>query len=280
MTKTKDNHQIPHTGEWSVRLTPEMLNHLTEPTKFRASKLDAYLNLLEDAAVARTTYESAYGQTCSPEASLLVISITNLAKRWHCSRETVRKFLDHLEAVGILSKSRLNHRTLVTMTMECDDAKHSTILTTSLVPFKMPLQLANKIDEWLSGIIDDCELADTIENEIDSLDRENEDAYSRSVVGLQYSLFRQLIRRWYVNPRATPEVADSYSLGCLEHIFSVCMSGNWLKLLKFLNDYCPGLNQGIYLAERSTTPASVKDARYALYGLFIHLKIDFNSNCL
>lgn len=66
MTITKNNHQIPHNGEWSVRLTPEMLKHLTEPTKFRASKLDAYLNLLEDAAVAKATYESAYGQTCNP----------------------------------------------------------------------------------------------------------------------------------------------------------------------------------------------------------------------
>lgn len=88
MIKNKNNHQIPHTGKWSVRLTPEMLTHLTEPTKFKASKLDAYLNLLEDAAVARTTYESAYGQTCSPEAGQLVISITNLAKRWHWSRDT------------------------------------------------------------------------------------------------------------------------------------------------------------------------------------------------
>ena len=280
MTKTKDNHQIPHTGEWSVRLTPEMLNHLTEPTKFRASKLDAYLNLLEDAAVARTTYESAYGQTCSPEASLLVISITNLAKRWHWSRETVRKFLDHLEAVGMLSKSRLNHRTLVTMTIECDDAKHSTILTTSLVPFKMPLQLANKTVEWLSYIIDEAELVDAIRDTVASFEHTNEDTSADKEIALQYSLIRQLISRWYVEAPAIPEEADHYSFGCLEHIFSVCMSGNCLEWLKFLNGYCPGLNQGIYLAERSTTPASVKDARYALYGLFIHLKVDFNSNCL
>lgn len=77
MIKNKKNHQIPHTGKWSVRLTTEMLNHLTELTKFKASKLDAYLNLLEDAAVAKATYESAYGQTSSPEAGQLVISITN-----------------------------------------------------------------------------------------------------------------------------------------------------------------------------------------------------------
>lgn len=93
MHQNKNNHQIPHTGTLCVRLTPEMLNHLAEPTPFRTSKLDAYLNLLQYAAVATATYESAYGQTVNPEAGQLVISITNLAKRWGWSREAVRKFL-------------------------------------------------------------------------------------------------------------------------------------------------------------------------------------------
>lgn len=101
MTKNKNNHQIPHTVTLRVRLTPKMLNHLAEPTTFRASKLDAYLNLLHDAAVATAIYESAYGQTVNPEAGQLVISITNLAKRWGWSRENVRKFLDQLETLSV-----------------------------------------------------------------------------------------------------------------------------------------------------------------------------------
>lgn len=280
MIKNTKNHQIPHTREWSVWLTPEMLNHLTEPTKFKASKLDAYLNLLEDAAVAKATYESADGQTCSPEAGQLVISITNLAKRWHWSRDTVRKFLNQLEALGMLSKARIDRRTLVTMTVDCGDAEHSTTYGTTPVPFKMPPQLAVTIDEWLSGILDESELVDAIEDTVASFDRTNEDAYADRVMALQYSLIRQLISRWYVNPPAIPEVADLYSLGYLEHIFSVCLSGNWLEWLKFLVTYIPGLNRGFYLADYTTTPAYVKDARYALYGLFIHLKVDFIISCL
>lgn len=280
MTITKNNHQIPHNGEWSVRLTPEMLKHLTEPTKFRASKLDAYFNLMEDAAVARTTYESAYGQTCCPEGGQLVISITNLAKRWHWSRDTVRKFLDQLEALGMLSKSRIECRTRVTMAVDCGDAKHSTAYGTTLVPFNMPQQLVVTIDEWLSGIIDESELVDAIEETIASFDRTNEDTYEDRVIALQYSLIRQLISRWYVNAPEIPEVADSDSLGYLEHIFSECLSGNWLEWLKFLVTYIPGLNRGFYLADYTTTPACVKDARYALYGLFIHLKVDFIISCL
>lgn len=279
MIKNKKNHQIPHTKEWSVWLTPEMLNHLTEPTKFRASKLDAYLNLLDDAAVAKATYESVYGQTFSPEAGQFVISITNLAKRWHWSRDTVRKFLDQLEALGILSKTRIDRRTLI-MTVDCGDAKQSTAYGTTPVPFKMPQQLFVTIDEWLSGIIDESELVDAIEETVASFDRTNEDTYADRVIALQYSLIRQLISRWYVDAPAIPEEVDHYSFGCLEHIFSVCLSGNWLEWLKFLANYCPGLNQGIYLADYSTTPTYVKDARYALYGLFIHLKVDFIISCL
>lgn len=280
MTITKYNHQIPHNGEWSVRLTPEMLKHLTEPTKFRASKLDAYLNLLEDTAMAKATYESAYGQTFSPEAGQLVISITNLAKRWHWSRDTVRKFLDQLEALGMLSKTRIDRRALINMTVDCGDAKQSSVPQKPKISFKMPQQLVVTIDEWLSGIIDESELVDAIEETVASFDRTNEDTYAEKVIALQYSLIRQLISRWYVNPPVLPEIADSYSVSCLEHIFSVCLSGNWVEWLKFLANYIPGLNQGYYLADYTTTSVSVKDARYSLYGLFIHLKVDFIISCL
>ena len=280
MNKPKYNHQIQHSGKWSVRLTPEMLKHLTEPIKFRASKLDAYLYLLEDAAVAKATYESVYGQTFSPEAGQLVISITSLAKRWHWSRDTVRKFLDQLEALGMMSKTRIDRRTLVTMTVDCGDAKQSSVPQKPKISFKMPQQLAVKMDEWLSYIIDESELVDVIEETVASFDRTNEDTYADKVIALQYSLIRQLISRWYVDAPAITEEVDHYSFGCLDHIFSVCLSGNWLEWLKFLANYCPGLNQGIYLADYSTTPTYVKDARYALYGLFIHLKVDFIINCL
>ena len=69
--------------------------------------------------MAKATYESVYGKTFSPEASQLVIFITSLAKRWHWSRDTVRKFLNQLEALGMLSKTRIDRRTLVNMTVDC-----------------------------------------------------------------------------------------------------------------------------------------------------------------
>ena len=280
MNKNKNNHRIPHTGTLRVRLTPEMLNHLAEPTTFRASKLDAYLNLLQYAAVATATYESAYGQTVNPEAAQLVISITNLAKRWGWSRETVRKFLDQLETLGMLSKTQVSGRTLIIMTAERDDAKHSTIPKKPQTTFDMAVLLYYKIDEWLCGIIDDSELAGIIEDAVASFDRSNEDAYSERITDFQYLLIRRLISEWCTNPPAIHEVADSYSLVCLEHIFSECLSGNWAMWFKLLRVYCTDPIGKLELVENSTPPISIKDAMYALYGLFIHLKVDFINDSL
>lgn len=252
-----------------------MLNHLAGPTTFRTSKLDAYLNLLHDAAVATAIYESAYGQTVNPEAGQLVISITNLAKRWGWSRGDVRKFLDQIETLGMRSKTQVSGRTLITMTAERNDAKHSTVPKKLQTTFDMAVLLYYKIDEWLCGIIDDSELAGIIEDAVASFDQSNENAYSERITDFQYLLIRRLISKWYVNSPSIPEVADSYSLVYLEHIFSECLSGNWTMWFKLLRAYCPDPNGRLELVENSTTPASMVDARYALDRLFNHLKVDF-----
>lgn len=280
MTKYENNHQIPYTRTLCVRLTPEMLNHLAEPTTLKTSKLDAYLNLLHDAAVATAIYESAYGQTVNPEAGQLVNSITNLAKRWDWSRGAERKSLDQMETLGMLSKTQVSGRTLITMTIERDDAKHSTIPKKPQTTFDMAVLLYYKIDEWLCGIIDDSELAGIIEDAVASFDRSNEDAYSERIIDFQYLLIRRLISKWYVNSPAIPEVADSYSLVCLEHIFSECLSGNWAMWFKLLRVYCTDPNGRLELVENSTTPASMVDALYALDSLFNHLKVDFINDSL
>ena len=276
----KNNHQIPHTGTLCVRLTTVMLNHLAEPTTFRTSKLEAYLNLLHDAAVATAIYESAYGQTVNPEAGQLVISITNLAKRWSWSRGAVRKFLDRLETLGMLSKAQVSGRTLITMTAERDDAKHSTSPKKTQTTFDMAVLVYYKIDEWLCGIIDDSELAEIIEDAVASFDRSNEDAYSKRITDFQYLLIRRLISEGCANPPSISEDADSYSQVCLEHIFSECLSGNWAMWFKLLRVYCTDPNGRRELVENSTTPASILDARYAFDSLFNHLKVDFINESL
>lgn len=146
MTKTKYNRQTPHSRLWNVRLTPEILDYLAVPTKFGASRLSAYLYLLHNVAETKTPYKPAYGQTFNLETGQLVISITDLADRWNWARETVRKFFDQLEVFGLLSKTPLDRCSLVTMTMDWQDAAYAPAFIMPQVPFMMPEPLADKMD--------------------------------------------------------------------------------------------------------------------------------------
>ncbi len=280
MTKTKYNRQTPHNRLWNVRLTPEILDYLAVPTKFGASRLCAYLYLLHNVAETKTSYKPAYGQTFNLETGQLVISITDLADRWNWARETVRKFFDQLEVFGLLSKSPLDRCSLVTMTMDWQDAAYAPAFIMPQVPFKMPKPLADKMDEWLDGGITDSEFVETIGETLESFDKEDDEAYSHRISSLQYSLIRQMIGKWHNLPAELPETADSYSIECLGRIFNVCLSGNWSNWLQLLKVYSPGLSRESHAVWNSKEPASITDARSALDGFFNHLKVDFIKNSL
>lgn len=280
MTKTKYNRQTPHSRIWSVRLSPEILDYLAAPTKFGASRLSAYLYLLHNVAKTTTPYKPMYGRIFNLETGQLVISITDLADRWNWARETVRKFFDQLEAFGLLSKSQLDRCSLVTMTMDWTDTGYDSVLIMPQMPFMIPEPLADKMDEWLNGDITDSELAETIGETLSSFDKENSDAYSHRSSALQYSLIRRMIGKWYDHRAGLPETADSYSIDCLGRIFNVCLSGNWSDWLRLLKGYSLGLNQESHAVRNSKGESCITDARSALNGLFIHLKVDFIKDSL
>ena len=280
MTKTKYNRQMPHSRLWNVRLTPEILDYLAAPTKFGTSRLSAYLYLLHNVAETITPYKPMYGRTFNLETGQLVISITELADRWNWARETVRKFFDQLESFGLLSKSQLDRCSLVTMTMEWTNAGYEPAFVMPQVPFRMPELLVGRMDEWLDGGITDSELVETIEETLESFDKEDYETYSHRISSLQYSLIRQMIGKWHNLPAELHEMADSYSIECLGRIFNVCLSGNWSDWLRLLKGYSPCLDHESHAVRNSKEPTSITNARSALNGLFNHLKVDFTKNSL
>lgn len=275
MTKTKYNRQIQHSRTWQVHLTAEIMDYLSVPTKYGASRLSAYLYLLQNVAETTTSYKPMFGQTINLETCQLVISITDLADRWNWARETVRKFFDQLETFGLLSKSQLDRCSLVTMSMDWLDAEHTPAFTMPQMPFKVPEPITNKMDEWLNGDICDSELVETIEETLDSFGKKDENACSHRTSSVQYSLIRQMIGKWYENQPKLPETADSYSIECLGRIFAVCLSGNWMDWLRLLQGYGPGFSHESQPIRAGKEPSSLSDARSVLDGLFIHLKVDF-----
>jgi len=278
MTKTKYDRQTSHSRSWSVRLTPEIMEYLSAPTKFGASRLSAYLHLLRSVAETTTVYKPTFGRTISLEAGQLVISITDLADRWNWARETVRKFFDQMESFGLLTKSQLDRCSLITMTMEWLDAGYAPAFIMPSVPFAVPNVLADKMDEWLDGDVADSELVEIIEESVADFENTDVNVSSHRISALQYSLIRQMVRKWQTDGTVPPETADSYSIECLGRIFTVCLSGNWSHWLRLLKGYSPGINPDSGIGSITREPSSISDARAALNGLLLHLKVDLTSN--
>lgn len=280
MTKTKYNRQTPHSRNWTVRLTPEILDYLAAPTKFGASRLSAFLYLLHNVAETTTVHKPMYGRTLNLEAGQLIISITDLADRWNWARETVRKFFERLEAFGLLSKSQLDRCSLVTMTMDWTDAGYGSVLIMPQVPFSMPESLTGKMDEWLDGDITDSELVETIGETLDSFNKEVDEACPGITSALQYALVRQMLGKWYDHQAELPETADDYTIDCLGRIFTVCLSGKWSYWLHLLKGYSPGLDHEPHFVRNDKEQPCISDARLVLDGLFIYWKVDFIKDSL
>lgn len=131
------------------------------------------------------------------------------------------------------------------------------------------------MDEWLDGYIADSELVETIEETLESFDKEDDEACTHRISSLQYSLIRQMIGKWHNLQAELPETADSYSIECLGRIFLVCLSGNWMDWLRLLKGYSPGLSHESMPDRAGKKPSSLSDARAVLDGHFIHMKVDF-----
>lgn len=83
MTKNIYNRQTSQSRPRAVRFTPEIIEYLCVPTKQGASRLLAYLLLVQSAVESTTPYTPLYGRTFDMEAGQLVLSITDMAKRWN-----------------------------------------------------------------------------------------------------------------------------------------------------------------------------------------------------
>lgn len=276
MTKTRHNHHNQPFRPRCVRVTPEIMDYLCVSTKYGASRLKAYLSLVESVAETTTPYTPLYGQSFNLEAGQLVISITEMAERWKWARETVRKFFDQLEDFKLLTKQQLDRCSLITMNIEWLDAEYPSASSDSFPPFEMPKELSDKMDEWLSGDIVDAELIEAIEEVTESFDSADGNVLSHQIAMLQYSLIRQLIQRWSVNEVAVAELPDKVCLMLISELFNSCLSGNWALWLRLLREASPGFSPDSIASDSSNEPSFLIDGRAILDSLFIHLNVDFN----
>jgi hypothetical protein len=276
MTKNIYNRLTSQSRPRAVRLTPEIIEYLCVPTKQGASRLLAYLSLVQSAVESTTPYTPLYGRTFDMETGQLVLSITDMAKRWNWARETVRKFLDRLGEFRLLSMEKLDRCTLVTMNLEWLDDGYSHVLDVPFLSFEMPHPLADKMSDWLSGDIADDELLEEIGAAVEIFDGGDAGVSPNLIAALQYSLIRQLIREWAMTHEEIPVTPDKNCGEIITEIFFSLMSGNWNLRLCLLDSYRPGGSSGTGLSDAGMNTPLISDGRAMLDSLFNHLNVVFD----
>lgn len=275
MTKTKPTNQTITKRLKAVKLTPEVLEYLCGTTKFGASRLGAYFSLLQCAVETSTPFTPLYGRSFNLEAGQLVISITDLSKKWEWARETVRKFLDQLEAFKLLTKEQLDRCSLITMEIEWLDVEYTPVLTVSFPIFEMSKDLSVNMDRWLDGDIADEELAEAIGNSVSMLENTDVNVSSYQIAEMQYALIRQLIEKWTDSPGQLPPNPDDDSLAMLCHLYDNVLSGNWNLWIRIIKEFSPGASSSEASSTTAKEPSFLSDGRAILDSLFTRLNVTF-----
>lgn len=152
---TKGQPRVGIREPWAIELSEPAVDFLRVPTQKGFNRLDAYCYLLNNCVMEPTEFKLPFGSTISLNVGELVVSITDLAEKWDWARETVRKFLDRLESLGMLVKRQLDRCSVISLRIVyVDPSKQELINAMELHP-----KLAEYIDKWLKGDIDDAEIA-------------------------------------------------------------------------------------------------------------------------
>ena len=147
--KTKNETSI-YQDNWRVTLGESALGYLNEDAAKGASRMTAFLNLLQSCALESTDIKLPFGSTITLRPGQLVVGITELGSRWKWARETVRKFLDQLEDFGLLVKQQLDRCSLITLNLTKVDGQ----LEEQIAQLALPEELSDEIDRWFEGEID------------------------------------------------------------------------------------------------------------------------------
>lgn len=151
---------------WNIPFDNAALSYLAENPAKGISRYQAFMRLLESSLHSTTTHKPTFGDEITVEPFQTVIVISELASGWKWSRESVRKFLNGLLDLGLISRKPLDRCTLITMnvvqTTENGKPNHKVV---ALHP-----QLAELYVKWESGKISDSEISAGFKDVLDKVD--------------------------------------------------------------------------------------------------------------
>lgn len=143
----------------SILANVEVFDYLKEKVGERKTRTEAYADLLDKSLagfVSPFLRKQDYGlQPCQCH-----VTVSDLASEWHWHRATVRSFLDTLEALGQLERTRLMKSVIITMPLRSGQAagSHNVQETPSLAD-----QLRAVLSDWVIGKAEIDDMGDECE---------------------------------------------------------------------------------------------------------------------
>lgn len=135
----------------------EVFDYLKEKVGERKTRTEAYCDLLDKALVG---FVSPFlrKQDYELRPCQCHVTVSDLAAEWHWHRATVRSFLDTLEALGQLKRTRLTKSVVITMLLQTGHStrSHNVQETPDLTD-----RLLAALSDWVIGKADSGEAGET-----------------------------------------------------------------------------------------------------------------------
>ncbi len=133
-------------ADYQIKADKLLLDYLRPRTTDRASKLDAFCELMNMAMSKDTqSEETRFGTTVHLHKGQFTVTVTDLAKKWNWHRVTVRSFLDKLVEMNYADMFSQGKFFVITMryTQPSEHDKNETLFTKD----------EQRLVRWLSGYI-------------------------------------------------------------------------------------------------------------------------------
>lgn len=143
----------------SILANVEVFDYLKEKVGERKTRTEAYADLL-DKSLAGFVSPFLRKQDYELQPCQCHVTISDLASEWHWHRATVRSFLDTLEALGQLERTRLMKSVIITMPLRSGQAagSHNVQETPGLAD-----QLRAVLSDWVIGKAEIDDMGDECE---------------------------------------------------------------------------------------------------------------------
>lgn len=146
----------------SIVADREVFDYLKEKGDERKTRTEAYCNLL-DKALAGFVSPFLRKQDYELQPNQCHLTISDLASEWHWHRATVRTFLDKLEDMGHIYRTRFAKSVVITMVFNKTGIGNSTTTYNGQAEIRPADEFDAALSKWITGNLTDSQMGDICE---------------------------------------------------------------------------------------------------------------------